>query len=65
MPSVRRFATSLICTLLFPLLIIPLLAACRPVDAVPDPGTPSPTERHPQLVILHTNDTWGYYDPCG
>ena len=18
-----------------------------------------------ELVVLHTNDTWGYYDPCG
>jgi hypothetical protein len=31
--------------------------------------TPVPTSTQPpqpvDLVVLHTNDTWGYYDPCG
>jgi len=27
---------------------------------------PSATPATPlNLVVLHTNDTWGYYDPCG
>jgi hypothetical protein len=47
------------------LFLIILLGACRPVDALPDPNDPSQTGRHPQVVVLHTNDTWAYYDPCG
>ncbi len=65
MTNDRRLVTKLISTLSLLSLFIPLLVACRPVDAVPDPNDPSQTGRHPQAVILHTNDTWGYYDPCG
>jgi len=43
-----------------------------PNPAEPYPA-PNPAElepstglvRDPDLVILHTNDTWGWYDPCG
>ena len=71
--------TSITAPLLW-LLIVTLLGACRPVDpslelegeapAETDAGaqalsTTSRMDRHPRLVVLHTNDTWGYYDPCG
>ena len=26
---------------------------------------PSTSTQSYDLVVLHTNDTWGYYDPCG
>jgi len=43
-----------------------LLSACRPADQLSEPGASGGKVRTPsKLVILHTNDTWGYYDPCG
>jgi hypothetical protein len=27
--------------------------------------TPTPTPRPIELTALHTNDTWGYSEPCG
>jgi hypothetical protein len=27
--------------------------------------TPTPTPRPIELTVLHTNDTWGYSEPCG
>jgi 2',3'-cyclic-nucleotide 2'-phosphodiesterase (5'-nucleotidase family) len=54
------------------------LAACRPADPNLEltgretrPESPlgstlnAPTPAPSPLLILHTNDTWGYYDPCG
>lgn len=64
MSNCRRMLARMIGTVSFLFLII-LLGACRPVDALPDPNDPSQTGRHPQVVVLHTNDTWAYYDPCG
>jgi hypothetical protein len=32
--------------------------AAQPTIPAVQPGSAS-------LIILHTNDTWGYYDPCG
>jgi hypothetical protein len=31
----------------------------------PQPVTPIPTTQVSQFVILHTNDSRGYVDPCG
>lgn len=32
----------------------------------PEPSpSPSPTPAPLSLTLLHTNDTWGYYSPCG
>ena len=32
----------------------------------PEPtDTPRPTPAPLSLTIVHTNDTWGYLDPCG
>jgi hypothetical protein len=32
----------------------------------PVPPTPSPTASEPlELAIVHSNDTWGYTQPCG
>jgi hypothetical protein len=30
-----------------------------------EPTAPAPQREAVPLVIMHTNDTWGYYDPCG
>ena len=27
--------------------------------------TPTPTPQPIELTVLHTNDTWGYSEPCG
>lgn len=27
--------------------------------------TPTPTPQPVELTVLHTNDTWGYSEPCG
>lgn len=45
------------------LLIGSLLVGCRPID--PALGMGTETGVPAELVVLHTNDTWGYYDPCG
>jgi len=40
------------------------VAGCSPgipTSALPPTPTPEPLE----LVVLHTNDTWGYVFPCG
>jgi hypothetical protein len=29
------------------------------------PTAPTTEEGAVRLVIMHTNDTWGYYNPCG
>jgi hypothetical protein len=29
------------------------------------PTAPAPQGKAVPLMIMHTNDTWGYYDPCG
>ena len=51
---------------LFLTAFIVLLGACRPDDLSSVPGATGRTVRKTsRLVILHTNDTWGYYDPCG
>jgi hypothetical protein len=42
-----------------------LLSACRPLDQSSELGPGGLIRRTSRLVILHTNDTWGYYDPCG
>jgi len=34
-------------------------------DASAQPTAPAVRAGSTPLVILHTNDTWGYYDPCG
>jgi hypothetical protein len=31
----------------------------------PQASSPSTSAQSYDLVVLHTNDTWGYYDPCG
>ncbi len=28
-------------------------------------SSPFTSAQSHDLVVLHTNDTWGYYDPCG
>jgi 2',3'-cyclic-nucleotide 2'-phosphodiesterase (5'-nucleotidase family) len=28
-------------------------------------ATLAPTPRPIELIVLHTNDTWGYSEPCG
>ncbi len=57
-PSVALF--------LFLIGLFALLSACRPADPSLEPGSTGGTVRGTsRLTILHTNDTWGYYDPCG
>ena len=63
MSSIHRLPFKFIGALVF--FLVSSLVACRPVDAVPDLNDPSQTGRHPKAVVLHTNDTWAYYDPCG
>jgi hypothetical protein len=29
------------------------------------PTAPAVEEGAVRLIVMHTNDTWGYYDPCG
>ncbi|MCS7286965.1 MAG: hypothetical protein RMK30_08075 [Anaerolineae bacterium] len=40
------------------------LASSPPEKAYPA-LTPTPTPQPLELVVLHTNDTWGYVLPCG
>jgi len=58
------------------LLLLTALTACQAIPiATPAPGAvqPAPQPRPPEtpprqplhLVLLHTNDTWGYLWPCG
>lgn len=52
--------------LLLVIVLSALLAACRPLDQSPQIDDAEAAVRKPSsLAILHTNDTWGYYDPCG
>ena len=30
-----------------------------------NPPTPTPTPQPVELTVLHSNDTWGYSEPCG
>ncbi len=48
---------------IFPVALILLLAGCLPTPLPPEP--PAPTPEPLELVVLHTNDTWGYIFPCG
>jgi len=46
------------------------VAGCSPGIPTPTlpptaPPTPTPTPEPLELVVLHTNDTWGYVFPCG
>lgn len=51
-------------TLLAVLMLI--AASCSsPGTPVPSSFTPTPTPEPIELVVLHTNDTWGYVFPCG
>lgn len=42
-----------------------ILSACASIPAA-SPVAPAGTPTGPfELTILHSNDTWGYLDPCG
>jgi 2',3'-cyclic-nucleotide 2'-phosphodiesterase (5'-nucleotidase family) len=41
------------------LVLAVILGACAPLPSQPAKTGPF------ELTILHTNDTWGYLDPCG
>lgn len=43
----------------------PAPGAASPVAATPPAAAPTPTAAPLAFTLLHTNDTWGYYDPCG
>lgn len=44
---------------------LPPTATAVPTQT-PEPPTPSPTASEPlELAIVHSNDTWGYTQPCG
>jgi 2',3'-cyclic-nucleotide 2'-phosphodiesterase (5'-nucleotidase family) len=36
-----------------------------PIPTLTYTPTPTPTPRPIELTVLHTNDTWGYSEPCG
>jgi 2',3'-cyclic-nucleotide 2'-phosphodiesterase (5'-nucleotidase family) len=38
------------------------LFGCSGIMSTP---IPTPTPRPIELTVLHTNDTWGYSEPCG
>jgi hypothetical protein len=64
--SKRPTCYSSVAPLLFLIGLFVLLSACRPIDQPLEPGTTEGTVRKTsRLAVLHTNDTWGYYDPCG
>jgi hypothetical protein len=50
--------------LILSVLLILTLAACRPIDPDLELTTQEAPVQSP-LIVMHTNDTWGYYDPCG
>jgi 2',3'-cyclic-nucleotide 2'-phosphodiesterase (5'-nucleotidase family) len=54
---VRRFAAHTV----FPLVMLAALTACAPQPAAPAGAQTGPFE----LTVVHSNDTWGYLDPCG
>jgi len=56
------------------------LSSCSGIMATPTPtptstptktptpiptSTPTPTPQPIELTVMHTNDTWGYSEPCG
>lgn len=46
----------------------PTFTPTKTPTATPTPTstpTPTPTPRPVELTVLHTNDTWGYSEPCG
>ena len=50
-----------------PATVAPVTATSTPIPT-PTPTTapiPTPTPQPVTLTILHTNDTWGYVQPCG
>lgn len=57
------------------LLLLAVLSACQAapltapapgaVQPAPPPPPETPAPQPLRLVILHTNDTWGYLWPCG
>ena len=42
-----------------------LLTRAKSTLAAPEEPTPLPAGGTFRLTVLHTNDTWGYLDPCG
>lgn len=48
------------------MLLVSLAAACRPTDSLLEGGGSTANSLRPiTLKVIHTSDTWGYYDPCG
>jgi 2',3'-cyclic-nucleotide 2'-phosphodiesterase (5'-nucleotidase family) len=44
----------------------PTFTPTKPPTPVPTSfPTPTPTPQPIGLTVLHTNDTWGYSEPCG
>lgn len=47
------------------LIALALVSACAPMPAS-SPVAPDGTPTGPfELIVVHSNDTWGYLDPCG
>jgi hypothetical protein len=46
--------------------VVMALAACQPLSKIPARG-PQAASQQPELdlTLVHSNDTWGYTDPCG
>jgi 2',3'-cyclic-nucleotide 2'-phosphodiesterase (5'-nucleotidase family) len=45
---------------------MPTSTSTKTPTPIPTPTyTPTPTPRPIELTVLHTNDTWGYSEPCG
>lgn len=66
MVTQRRTAAHLMVLFLVVIGVSVLMGACRPLEQSSElSGAQVITEKPSRLVILHTNDTWGYYDPCG
>jgi hypothetical protein len=46
--------------------VLAVLAACAPPSPAASPLSPLAAPTGPfDLVVVHSNDTWGYLDPCG
>ncbi len=56
-------------TLALILFLLAATACVAPPPLAPSPASPlaapSPTPGPLALTIVHSNDTWGYVDPCG
>ncbi|MCU0509714.1 MAG: hypothetical protein MUC34_15250 [Anaerolineae bacterium] len=47
------------------LLAVVAMTACASLPAISPAASPGASTDPFELTVVHSNDTWGYLDPCG